>query len=156
MFFSTVVYNTYIMSTLSYIAQLEAPNEEVLTKERDTLMSIFKGPYRWISKEDLWSLKEKYWQGMSCRSLMNMSKASMLRVSNNEEWLQHKVHELNNILKQAISNTTHYDRLSAWSVFVTWLGWICQVNSPVNGRSSPHMRTAFFNRFGSAQGITRR
>ena len=34
MFFGTLVYNTYIMSTLSFIAQMEKVDDEVVLKER--------------------------------------------------------------------------------------------------------------------------
>ena len=56
MHYHTTAYNTFALSTLSYIAQLERPPPETLTAEKQGLKKIIKGPNLWIEPADLWRL----------------------------------------------------------------------------------------------------
>ena len=80
MHYHTTAYNTFALSTLSYIAQLEYPPADTLLAEKAGLKKVIKGPHRWIDPEGLWRLKEHYGQSSSCKSLHHTALASQLRV----------------------------------------------------------------------------
>ena len=73
-------YNTFALSTLLYIAQLEKPPSVTLQAEIQGLGKVIKGPYQWAHTEDLWRLKEHYGQTKSCKSLTHTAIAAKLRV----------------------------------------------------------------------------
>ena len=76
----TLAYNTFILPTLTYIAQLEDPPSETLQAEAQGLKLMIKGPHRWALPPDLWRLKEHFGQARSCRSLRHTAVAAQLRV----------------------------------------------------------------------------
>ena len=78
--YHTVAYNTFAVSTLSYISQLEEVPQQVKELEKEGLKKAIKGPNKWAEPEDLWSLKEHYGQTASCRSIGHTAKAAQLRV----------------------------------------------------------------------------
>lgn len=83
--FSTLAYNSFSISTLSYIAQLEIPPNHILDMEQKGLHLTISGPggiskRGWATSNDLWRLKEDFGQQSSCRSLSWMCEASHTRV----------------------------------------------------------------------------
>ena len=80
MHFHTIAYNTFAVSTLGYIGQLEAIPEETLALEEAALRRTHKGPGEWATPDDLWRLKEHFGQSSSCHSIRLLAQASQLRV----------------------------------------------------------------------------
>ena len=78
--YSAMVYNTFGMSVLTYVSQLERPPEWIWEKEKAALRTAAKGPGFWAIPNDLWRLKEHFGLSRSFRSLQCMSQAAMLRV----------------------------------------------------------------------------
>ena len=54
MHFHTVAYNTFAVSTLGYIGQLEVIAQETLALEASALRKTHKGPGEWATPDDLW------------------------------------------------------------------------------------------------------
>ena len=80
MHFHTVAYNTFAISTLGFVAQLEAVPDDTLKAEERGLKLTHKGPNEWTSPEDLWRLKQHFGQSASCRSIRLTAQAAQLRV----------------------------------------------------------------------------
>ena len=78
--YHTTAYNTFAMSTLTYIAQLERPPAETMAAEQQGLKKVVKGPHAWVEPDDLWRLKEHYGQSSSIKSLHHTTMAAQLRV----------------------------------------------------------------------------
>lgn len=93
--YMSLSYNTFALSTLSYVAQLERPPDWILQKERDMLRKAATGPYNWTTAEDLWHLKDAYGFPISFTCLQWLAKASQLRAyiwdpaTANKDHLQH-------------------------------------------------------------------
>ena len=95
MHYHITAYNTFALSTLSYIAQMEKPPPETLSAEKEGLKKVIKGPHIWIEPGDLWRLKEHYGQSSSCKSLHHMALAAQLRVRRCDPSCRHPHHQLN-------------------------------------------------------------
>ena len=54
--YDALVYNTFAIPVLGYIAQLETPPEWLLTQEREAPRKAAKGPGGWAVPDDLWRL----------------------------------------------------------------------------------------------------
>ena len=78
--FDAMVYNTFGMSTLAYICQLESPPPWVLEREEETLRIVAPGPGNWATPDDLWRLKESFGLAKSFTSLQVMSRSAQQRV----------------------------------------------------------------------------
>ena len=81
-------YNTFAITVLSYLAQLEAPPEQVLRAEEWALRKIAPAPGQLITPRDLWYLREGFGQTRSCMSISMMAAAAQLRVARHEQWAQ--------------------------------------------------------------------
>ena len=92
--YQTVAYNTFALSTLTYVAQLERPPTSTLQAELQGLRKVIKGPARWAEPEDLWRLKEHYGQAISCKSLSHTATAAQLRVGTWDAACQHQDYHL--------------------------------------------------------------
>jgi len=126
--FAAVAYNTFALSTLLYVAQLEVVPDFVLQEERDQLLKMFPGPGNWAIPEDLWYLREHYGLAKSATSLAMVSRAAKLRVAtlgchfNCQVVTPHRLRRLcqDNIfarthaVQHAMNQTGHYDRLYFW------------------------------------------
>ena len=85
MHFHTRAYNSFAMSTLTYVAQLETPPKSVLQSELAGLHLTIKGPggigpRGWANPQDLWRLREDFGQETSCLSLAWLAEAAHTRV----------------------------------------------------------------------------
>ena len=78
--FAATAYNTYAMSVLSYVAQLEQPPERVIEAERSALRKVAKGPGNWAKPEDLWFYKENFGGAVSFASMHFTAWSSQVRV----------------------------------------------------------------------------
>jgi hypothetical protein len=79
--YSTLTYNTFAMSVLTFLAQLESPPEEIYEVERVALRRAARGPGKtWAKPEDLWHL-QSYGQFRSFSSLRTSAWAAQVRVA---------------------------------------------------------------------------
>ena len=78
--YHTVAYNTFAVSTLGYIGQVEQVPAGIVDLEEDGLKITHKGTRDWASPADMRRLRESYGQSASCRSIRLASQASQLRV----------------------------------------------------------------------------
>ena len=78
--YADFAYATYVLPTLSFIAQLRAPSPEVLGAESQALRGMLPGPYQWCIEEDLFYLAEVYGQSRSFPSVMHVCRAAQKRV----------------------------------------------------------------------------
>jgi len=78
--FSTLAYNTFICSTLSFVAQLVDLNEQVLVAEQKGINKMLPGPGNWLKSRDPFYLKESFGQQCSFRSMQVSSVAAKMRV----------------------------------------------------------------------------
>ena len=81
----TLAYNAFAISTLTYVAQLEAPPATTKQAELAGLSLAIKGPNGigprgWATPPDLWRMREDYGQQVFCRLLIWLSEATMARV----------------------------------------------------------------------------
>ena len=112
----TAAYNTFAVSVLSFIAQLEDPTDEVRQAESKAIRKIASGPFNWISLDDAWFLKEGYGQTESFVSIDTLAKASQLRVAHGEDWLDAgtPLGIRSGLLKSSIKNTDLVVRRHRW------------------------------------------
>jgi len=78
--YATIAYNTFAVSTLMFIAQLEQPPIEAFELETEGLKMMVPGPHEWRNDNDLFFLKEQFGQQKSFQSLTFCSQAAQLRV----------------------------------------------------------------------------
>ena len=75
-----MVYNTFAVSVLGYLAQLEAPPAWVLETERGALRMAAKCPGMWATPDDLRRLREHFGLTRSSNSIRHLAVASKLGV----------------------------------------------------------------------------
>ena len=80
---AALVYNTYVHSVLSFLAQLAVPTPQVLEAERQTLQQIAPGPGKWAVAEDLWMLQRSFGIQADIRTIQETSIAARARL---ERW----------------------------------------------------------------------
>jgi hypothetical protein len=78
--YDTLLYNTFSMSVLAYVSQLEQPPIWLLDKERQALTIAAAGPGHWAVPDDLWRLQESFGLSKSFKSLRVMARSAQLRV----------------------------------------------------------------------------
>ena len=118
LFYQTTAYNTFALSTLTYISQLESPPAVTLEAELKGLRTVIKGPGYWCLPQDLWRLQEHYGQAKSCKSLAHTTTAAQLRVWNCDPACQNEdyrldTRDLHNALAQG-SNDVNRLRWISW------------------------------------------
>ena len=79
--YAATAYNTYAISVLSYIGQLELPPARVTEAEHSALRKAAPGPGNWMKSEDLWFFKECYGGTTSFANLSFVAWASQIRVA---------------------------------------------------------------------------
>ena len=103
--FSALTYNTFALSVLGYVAQLERPPDWVLDMERSALRAVAPGPGNWATPDDLWRLRESFGVGISFKSIAAIAKAAQLRVriwdqaGRDNTVFREKVRELRGLLR---------------------------------------------------------
>ncbi len=109
-------YNTFAMSVMTYVAQLEKPSAAALDAEVRALRRAAKGPGNWARPQDLWYLSQCYGQSVSFQSLAVTARASQVRVAvweplqSNGLYLRGRARALN----KTLAETDYIDRLSVW------------------------------------------
>ena len=115
--YSALVYNTFAMSTLGYVSQLEDPPSWLLSQEEAMLRKVAKGPGKWAMPADLWRLQESFGLARSFTSLQHMSRAAQFRARAldpacrpSKEFRQRVLR-----LRRLIDNPLQFAPLAAWS-----------------------------------------
>jgi hypothetical protein len=83
--YSAAAYNTYAVTVLSYLSQLEDPPEETYSLEATALRQAAVGPGNWASQQDLWHLRECYGQAKSFRSIRIAAWSAQVRAATLED-----------------------------------------------------------------------
>ena len=79
--FASSVYNSYVLSTMAFVAQLEMPPPDALQAEKAMLFKAASGPGNWCEKPDLFLLQRAYGLPFSFRSLEYTARAAQMRVA---------------------------------------------------------------------------
>ena len=79
--FSSVAYNVFALSVLSFVAQLETPPGHTLDVEKTILTKAAPGPHRWCSADDLWHLQDSFGLAFRFRNLSLMATSAQIRVT---------------------------------------------------------------------------
>jgi len=79
--FATLAYNTFAISTLMFIGQLEQPPQDALNREKELVVSMYPGGTSWIIPSDAWYAKEMYGFAKSAQPLCWSVRAAQLRVA---------------------------------------------------------------------------
>ena len=79
--YSALTYNTFAISTLTFLSQLEDPPPDIYDLEKRALRRVAPGPGKdWATAEDLWHL-QRYGQARSFRSLRVTAWATQIRAT---------------------------------------------------------------------------
>ena len=120
MYYNINIYNTFAMSTLGFICQLENPPREALDAETKGIKVAVKGPPKWASGPDLWQLQLSYGQAQAPRSLLLMAQAAQLRVRSWDPACKNGYYHADvQTLRKAIANTDNIYIKAKWS---NWYG----------------------------------
>lgn len=117
--FSAVVYNTYVVTVLSHIWQLEALPPLFKDWECKALRKLASGPGNWILPKDLHFAKELYGQARSFVDATAAALATRVRVYTWEASAdgglraKHRAAEL----KSALHNSDVWDRRARWRMW---------------------------------------
>ena len=120
--FAAEAYNTFILPTMTFVAQLERPPPEALQAEDKALFKAAKGPGQWAKKQDLFLLQQSYGLPFRFRSLEHTALAAQVRVALWEDATSGGLHvrdrakELRNWM---IYRTNHLNRLNRWDDWYT-------------------------------------
>jgi len=123
--FGAMAYNTFALSTLLFIAQLEGIPCEVSESERKHVVKMFPGFGHWIEPCEVWYMKEMFGCAKSAQPLDVIAKASKLRLAilgchfDRKQLKPHHLrrHGHDNIFSRVVelnsckNNTDHMDRL---------------------------------------------
>ena len=114
--YAALTYNTFAMSVLSFICQLESPPPELLTSEKIALRNAARGPGECATPSDLWFLREDFFQARSFRSLEIMTWASQVRVApkENAAYGGLRIMARSKELQHMVMNTDFIDRRMVW------------------------------------------
>ena len=80
LFFAATAYQTYILPTLSFLAQFRKPGGEVYKAEGKALAYMVPGPGHWCEKEDFYQLGKHLGQQKSFPSVGDMGLAARTRL----------------------------------------------------------------------------
>ena len=118
MYYHTTAYNTFALSTLTFVAQLEYPPADTLLAEKQGLKKVIKGPHLWIKPEDLWRLKEHYGQANSCKSLHHTTIAAQVRVRRWDPSCRHTHYQRDlEDLRSALSHPDNVENRIRWAAW---------------------------------------
>ena len=78
--YNALVYNTFSVSVLAYVGQLERLPKQAKGIEEAALRKVAKGPGNWVTPDDLWRLREQYGGVRSFKCTSWVTKAAQLRV----------------------------------------------------------------------------
>ena len=78
------VYNTYVLSVLSYVSQFYPPTPDVLAAEKEVLALCLPGPGNWIRQAEAFQLRDWFGFPFQFGSISHVSLGSRLRVIRSE------------------------------------------------------------------------
>ena len=79
--YGALEYNSFAVSTLSYISQLEAPPTWIFEMEDQAIRKMAPGPInKWATVEDMWHLQDGFGFSQSFKCLRWLAQAAQLRV----------------------------------------------------------------------------
>ena len=114
--FNVAMYNTFAISTLGFIGQLEQAPQFALDAETQGLRRAIKGPGNWAVNMDMWLLKEQFGQPRSCFSLALTARAAQLRVRTWDPACTHAHYKADcAALRKAMSNPWRPHTRHRWS-----------------------------------------
>ncbi len=113
---TAAAYSIYILPTLTFLAQLCDPTEEVYEAERKAITILLPGPNLWIEKEDAFYLKENFGQHRSFPSIRHTAMAAQRRVLQYENRENGGLQILSKAreLRQTIGSSEHQERHALW------------------------------------------
>ena len=82
---AATIYNTYCLSTLSFLAQFRGPDALTLQAEKKGLAMFSKGPGNWVTPKELFHLHDWFGFRVAFKSVAHTSLAARLRVSRYEK-----------------------------------------------------------------------
>ena len=82
--FAAMIYNTYVLSVLSFTAQVARVTKEIKHVEALCLRLVAPGPFAWASPQDLWHLEQHFGMPKSLSSLATLAAAAKLRLVSND------------------------------------------------------------------------
>lgn len=117
--YSATVYNTYVLPTLTFVAQLERPPLAAKRQEEDTLAKIAVGPNNWFQTKDMFLLEEAYGLPYRFRSLAHTALAAQLRVAMWEDGADGglRVREQAEYLRSLLARHREDDRRWDWNAW---------------------------------------
>ncbi len=113
---TAAAYSIYILPTLTFLAQLCDPTEEVYEAERKAITILLPGPNLWIEKEDAFYLKENFGQHRNFPSIRHTAMAAQRRVLQYENRDNGGLQILSKAreLRQTIGSSEHQERHALW------------------------------------------
>ena len=79
--YNAIVFNTYVVSVLSFLLQLARPPKELDRSIQAALRLLAPGPGNWAQPVDLYNLKENYGQVRSFSNSLTTATAAKVRVA---------------------------------------------------------------------------
>ena len=121
LFFFTQVWNTFIAPTLGFVAQLEAPPEDVDDYMERFLRKAAYGPGNWFRMQDVINLKRAFGFPGEFKNIRTLAVAAMLRTAWQEDRWEGGLNVLARAeeLRIACRDTPLIDRSFLWS---SWYG----------------------------------
>ena len=120
--YSTVAYNTFAISVLTFVSQLELPPKTATDAKQKCIRVMLPGPGNWCTSQDTFFLREFYGQHKSFQSLEVLAQAAKLRILHAHDSYR-RTHVNNDIrsveymrtqLEHLRDNTAQAARADAW------------------------------------------
>jgi len=123
--FATLAYNTFALTTLSFVSQLESPPPAAISAEQQGLRNMLPGPGNWFVPEDAFYFKDGYGQARSFKSLEIASSAAKLRIIHMHNVARSKglipcrqsISQMSTQLNGFLNRPIELDRVTEWSAW---------------------------------------
>ncbi len=114
--FSTVAYCTYVLPTLSFLAQFKRPNQAVLEAEKKAINLMVPGPYCWCLLSDFHVLGSHFGQAASFPRLQDLCLAARTRLKTfeNRRLGGLGIRAKSGAIRQGIRNINNTKRYARW------------------------------------------
>jgi len=141
--FATLAYNTFALSTLAFVAQLEDPPDFAFAAEEAGLRKAMSGPGQCYEANDAFFLKENYGQARSYTSLCVVAQAAKLRVlhthnmsvQESSRTTQPSIARMYRHLQNCLSNPVDLDRVRCWGQWYEGAHVSCLCRNEANLRT---------------------
>lgn len=117
LYFATAVWNTYIISTIGFVAQLEGPPPDVEQVVFKLMRKAAYGPGNWCHLSDMLHLRRAYGFPGEFRDVRHMATAAMMRTACQEAKAHGGVQVQRRAadLEAALTATAHVARAGIWA-----------------------------------------